>query len=308
MKLLVRSMTWEADGVLSLVLADPDGAPLPGWEPGAHLDLDFADGLVRQYSLCGDPAERARYQVAVLREERSRGGSRYVHEALRPGQVVEVRGPRNHFRLEEAQRYVFIAGGIGITPILPMVAAVRDSGKPWRLHYGGRRRGSMAFTSALAAHGDAVRLSPQDEVGLLDLDTALADLGPGTLVYCCGPAPLIDAVVQRCPPDLLRIERFAAPDAPEEPALTGAVEVELARSGRTVRVPADRSILEVLLDEGIDVPNDCRDGICGSCETKVIAGEIDHRDHVLTERERREGTTMMVCVSRACGRRLVLDR
>ncbi|TNC25171.1 PDR/VanB family oxidoreductase [Amycolatopsis alkalitolerans] len=306
MKLLVRAMTWEADGVLSVVLTEPDGVPLPAWEPGAHLDLDLGDGLVRQYSLCGDPGDWTRYEVAVLREERSRGGSRYVHETLRPGQLVEVRGPRNHFRLEDAERYVFIAGGIGITPILPMLAAVADSGQPYRLHYGGRRRAGMAFTGALAEYGDAVHLAPQDEVGLLDLDTALGDAGPGTLVYCCGPAPLIDAVVERCPPELLRVERFAAPE--REPLPAGAVEVELARSGRTVLVPPDRSILQVLLDEGVEVANDCRDGICGSCETKVIAGEVDHRDHVLTDRERREGATMMVCVSRACGGRLVLDR
>jgi ferredoxin len=145
-------------------------------------------------------------------------------------------------------------------------------------------------------------------VGLLDLDSALAEVSSDTLVYCCGPAPLIDAVQRRCPAERLRVERFAAPQSEIEPLPAAAIEVELARSGRTVQVPPDRSILEVLLDEGVGVPNDCREGICGSCETKVIDGEVDHRDYVLTERERREGATMIVCVSRACGRKLVLDR
>ncbi|MFF5988786.1 PDR/VanB family oxidoreductase [Prauserella flavalba] len=244
----------------------------------------------------------------MLREPRSRGGSEYVHETLRPGQLVEVRGPRNHFRLEPAAGYLFIAGGIGVTPIVPMVAAAERAGARWRLLYGGRHRASMAFTADLRRYGECVTLAPQDECGLLDLDAALGAAGEDTLVYCCGPAPLIDAVQQRCPAERLRVERFAAPEQAAEAPPGGVIEVELARSGRTVRVAPDRSILEALLDEGVDVPNDCRDGICGSCETEVLDGEAEHRDYVLTEKERREGGTMMVCVSRARGQRLVLDR
>ncbi|GAA5119388.1 PDR/VanB family oxidoreductase [Haloechinothrix salitolerans] len=308
MTLRVCAMTWEADDVLSMALRAPDDVDLPAWEPGAHIDMELGDGLVRQYSLCGDPADRGEYRVAVLREDHSRGGSEYVHRTLRPGDLIDVRGPRNHFRLEDAERYLFIAGGIGITPILPMIAAVRDTGRPWRLLYGGRRRSSMAFTDTLARYGSAVRLAPQDEVGLLDLNTALAVVDEHTLVYCCGPAPLIDAVHERCPAEQLRVERFAAPE-PEDDALPAdAFAIELARTGRTVHVPADRSVLDVLLDHGVEVPNDCREGICGSCETKVVSGEVDHRDYVLTDRERRAGSTMMVCVSRACGHRIVLDR
>lgn len=308
MTLRVHAMTWEADDVLSVALRDPDDVDLPAWEPGAHVDLVLGDGLVRQYSLCGDPADRGEYQVAVLREDNGRGGSEYVHRTLRPDDLIDVRGPRNHFRLEDAERYLFIAGGIGITPILPMIAAVRDAGRPWRLCYGGRRRGSMAFTDTLACYGSGVQLAPQDEVGVLDLNTALADVDEHTLVYCCGPPPLIDAVHERCSAEQLRVERFAAPEPDDGPLPAGAFAVELARTGRTVHVPADRSVLDVLLDHGVDVPNDCREGICGTCETKVVSGEVDHRDYVLTDRERRAGSTMMICVSRACDDRIVLDQ
>ncbi len=313
MPLLVRSMTHEAVGVLSVELVDPDGRDLPAWEPGAHLDLHLPGGLSRQYSLSGDPSDRSRYRLGVLREEAGRGGSAYVHEAMRPGDEVDFGGPRNHFRLERASAYVFVAGGIGITPILPMLAKATAAGVEWTLLYGGRTAESMAFAAELAAYGDHVTLWPQDRHGLLDLDRLLGAPRADTLVYACGPEPLLAAVEQRMsgwPAGALHLERFAAPVA--GPAVERdrgdehAVEVVLAESGRSVLVPPDRSVLEVLLEEGVDVLHDCQEGICGSCEVKVIEGEVDHRDHVLSEPERAANGCMMVCVSRACGQRLVL--
>jgi ferredoxin-NADP reductase len=309
MPLLVRSMTHESAGVLSVELVDPDGGELPAWEPGSHLDLHLPGDLSRQYSLSGDPADRSRYRLGILREEAGRGGSAYVHDVLRPGQVVEAAGPRNHFRLEPATSYVFVAGGIGITPILPMLAEATAAAADWTLLYGGRTASSMAFTAELAAYGERVTLWPQDSRGLLDLDSLLGTPRPGTLVYCCGPEPLLAAVEQRMtawPAGALHLERFSAPVVERDPADEHAVEVVLAESGRTVLVPPDQSILEALLDEGVDVLHDCQEGICGSCEVKVIDGEVDHRDFVLSEPEKAANGCMMVCVSRACGKRLVL--
>jgi ferredoxin-NADP reductase len=308
-QLLVRSMALEAEGVLSVELVHPAGEDLPPWEPGAHVDLRLPGGLSRQYSLSGDPSDRGRYRLGVLREPAGRGGSAYVHATLRPGDLVEYAGPRNHFVLEPSPAYVFVAGGIGITPILPMLARAEADGATWHLLYGGRTASSMAFTSELARHGDRVVVHPQDTHGLLDLDELLGTPREDTLVYCCGPEPLLAAVEERMaawPSGSLHLERFAAPVVERDPADQHAVEVVLAESGRSVLVPPDTSILRALLDDGVDVLHDCQDGICGSCETKVIEGEVDHRDFVLTEKEQAANDCMMVCVSRACGTRLVL--
>ena len=289
-----------AEGVVALELRDPAGGELPPWEPGAHIDLLLRPDLVRQYSLCGDPADRTTWRVAVLREPDGRGGSAFVHDEL--GASVQVRGPRNHFALEPAARYVFVAGGIGITPILPMVRAADAAGAEWRLVYGGRTAASMAFTGELP--DGAVELRPQDEHGLLDLDAILSDVDGTTLVYCCGPGPLLDAALARCPADRLRVERFTAV---EQTGPTASFEVELAQSGRTLTVPEDRSVLDVLEEAGVDILSSCREGTCGTCETGVLAGEVDHRDALLTDAERAAHDTMFVCVSRAACPRLVLE-
>ncbi|MHA6782259.1 PDR/VanB family oxidoreductase [Pseudonocardia saturnea] len=299
--LVVDSRTDAADGVLALTLRDPAGADLPPWEPGAHVDVLLKDDLVRQYSLCSDPADRTTWRIAVLREPGGRGGSALLHDTVRAGDTVRVRGPRNHFALEPAPRYVFVAGGIGITPIVPMLAAATAAGAPWRLLYGGRTAASMAFVDDLrAAHGDRVEIRAQDEHGLLDLDV----FAPDTLVYCCGPAPLLDAIEARCPDGSLRVERFA-PKHVGGPV--DSFEVELAGTGTTLTVPADRTVLEALEGAGIDVLSSCREGTCGTCETGVLAGEVDHRDSLLTPAEQAVHDTMFVCVSRAAGPRLVLD-
>lgn len=298
-----------AEGVVELTLREVDGRALPAWAPGAHVDLLLDGAPTRQYSLCGDPADRTSYRLGVLRDPAGRGGSLHVHDRLSAGDVVKVRGPRNHFALADAPRYLFVAGGIGITPILTMVAAAQAAGRPWELVYGGRQRASMAFLEELAPYGDRVSVRPQDETGLLDLDALLGEPRPGTAVHCCGPEPLLDAVEQRCaawPSGSLHVERFA-PRPHRAGERNDAFEVVLARSGRTLTVPADRSILSAVDDAGIGVLSSCAEGTCGTCETTVLEGRPDHRDAVLTEDERRVGDCMMICVSRSCSDRLVLD-
>ncbi|MGW0841685.1 PDR/VanB family oxidoreductase [Streptomyces sp. NPDC002787] len=313
--LAVATRTRAADGVVSLTLCRPDGGPLPAWTPGAHIDVhlvgaDGGDGgLVRQYSLCGDPAERGAWQIAVLREPQGRGGSAYVHDHLREGTTVRVRGPRNNFPLRPAARHLFIAGGVGITPLLPMVEAAEAARADWRLLYGGRTRASMAFLDRLAPYGDRVLIRPQDEYGLLDLAAHLGEPEEGTLVHACGPEALLRAVEERCagwPPGTLGVERFA----PVRTAGTDpgeAFELELARSGLTLTVQPGRSVLETVEEAGVTVDFSCREGTCGTCETDVLDGRPDHRDSLLTEDERATGETMLICVSRSCGPRLVLD-
>jgi ferredoxin-NADP reductase len=309
LELVVTGRRTLADGVLGLTLARADGDPLPAWEPGAHVDLVLGPDLVRQYSLCGEPADRRAWRVAVLREPAGRGGSAFVHDRLAVGDRVAAHGPRNRFPLVPSPDYLFIAGGIGITPILPMLAAAERAGAAWRLVYGGRRRASMAFVPALRRYGDRVEIRPQDECGLLDLDSLLGAPAPGTLVYCCGPEPLLVAVERRCrdwPDGSLHVERFAA--APAGPTAPGVeIEVELRASGRVLTVPAGTSILRAVEEAGVAVLSSCREGTCGTCETDVLDGVPDHRDTVLTDAERAAGDVMMICVSRSLTPRLVLD-
>ncbi|MGW0816298.1 PDR/VanB family oxidoreductase [Streptomyces viridiviolaceus] len=304
--LVVDRRETAADGVLVLTLRHPLGEPLPGWEPGAHVDVVLGPGLERQYSLCGDPADRSVWRIAVLREPEGRGGSVRLHDQVGVGDKVRVRGPRNHFRLEPAARYRFVAGGIGITPILPMLAAAEESGAEWTLLYGGRSRRSMAFAGELERYGDRVTIAPEDESGLLDLGPVLDDVSDGTLVYCCGPGPLLDAVEELCPPGILRVERFRPKERERSDADT-EFEVELARSGRTVTVAPDVSVLDAVRAAGVEVLYSCTEGTCGTCETDVVEGTPDHRDSVLTDEERAAGETMLICVSRCRGKRLVLD-
>ncbi|MET9428082.1 MULTISPECIES: PDR/VanB family oxidoreductase [unclassified Streptomyces] len=299
-----------AEGVVRLSLAHPSGERLPAWDPGSHIDLVLGPDLVRQYSLCGDPRDTSLLHVAVLREPQSRGGSRYVHDTLAEGDTVRVRGPRNHFPLVDSARYLFIAGGIGITPFLPMLATAEQRGADWRLVYGGRSLATMAYAGRLAKdHPHRVELCPQDETGLLDLDGLLGSPAPGTLVYCCGPEPLLNAVERRCaswPKGALHIERFS-PKPREDAATSASFEVELSRSGMTVTVPPDKTVLQAVEEAGAQVLSSCREGTCGTCETTVLDGAVDHRDSLLTPAERARNDTMFICVSRAACPRLVLD-
>lgn len=298
-----------AKGVVILEFQRPDGAQLPPWSAGAHVELQLEGGFARQYSLCSDPADRTTWAVAVLREPESRGGSAYIHDTLQPGTIVQARGPRNNFPLAPAKSYKFVAGGIGVTPMLPMIRAAEHAGAQWTLLYGGRTLDSMAFCDELSEYGSRVTFHPQDTHGLLNLAGELADPAEGAQIYCCGPEPLLNAIEQLCestwPEGALHVERFRH----EAHDLEGAqpIEVELAQSGQTITVPADRSILEVLIDNGIDIDASCEEGTCGTCEVVVLEGEPEHHDVVLTKSEKESCEMMMVCVSRAKGKCLKLD-
>lgn len=310
--ILLRKET-VAEGVVQLRLGRQDNGALPAWEPGAHIDLHVGGHppMVRQYSLCSSPADRDHYEVAVLREPTSRGGSSYIVDRLKPGDNVPISLPRNHFALVPSRRYVFVAGGIGITPMIPMIDAAEASGSDWTLLYGGRTRGSMAFADELAAAwGPQVSVRPEDEHGLLDVTSLLSSPAPDTAIYCCGPGPLLNAVEAACaswPPGALHMERFAPDPDVSSGAENTAFEVEFAKCGVTLTIPADRSIMEVAEEAGIPIVYSCEEGTCGVCETAVLSGEPDHRDSVLTDPERRAGASMMICVSRARSSRLVLD-
>ncbi|MFE0175862.1 PDR/VanB family oxidoreductase [Streptomyces sp. NPDC059002] len=307
LRLRVAGRETVADGVVQLRLT---GERLPGWEPGAHLDLVLPSGLVRQYSLCGDPDDTSSYTVAtrlITAEQGGRGGSREVHEELAEGVEVEVRGPRNRFPLAEAPSYVFVAGGIGITPILPMLRAVEASGADWRLLYGGRSRASMPFLEEVeklgGPDGGRVTVVAEDADGLPDTAAFLAGAAAGTAVHVCGPEALMDAVGAALPAGCsLHLERFTPRTATDGNA---PFEVELRRSGRTVAVPADSTVLAAVRAELPNTAYSCAQGFCGTCQQRVLEGEIDHRDELLTDEER-DGS-MLICVSRARGERIVLD-
>jgi cytochrome P450/ferredoxin-NADP reductase len=305
----VESKRPVAESVIALTLRELEGEPLPRWEPGAHVDLVLDNAATRQYSLCGDPADSHSWRLGILRDPQGSGGSLYVHDQLHEGDLVRVRGPRNNFPLVASPNYLFIAGGIGITPMLPMIQAADAADARWGLVYGGRQRASMAFLDELARYGDKVSIHPQDELGLLDLPGLLDQPRADTLVYCCGPEPLLAAVEARCAGwshGSVHVERFVAKPL-TEPVLTEAFEVHLAQSELTLTVPPDRSVLSVLEEAGVGVLSSCAEGTCGTCETPVLSGTPDHRDSVLNEDERQSGKCMMICVSRSCTPRLVLN-
>ncbi|MEU8985131.1 PDR/VanB family oxidoreductase [Streptomyces sp. NPDC048558] len=292
LRLLVTSHEEVAEGVVQLRL---EGHDLPRWEPGAHLDVVLPSGLVRQYSLCGDPEDTSSYTVATRLVPDGRGGSREVHEQVREGMELEVRGPRNRFPLVAASSYVFVAGGIGITPILPMLRALPD-GVEWRLLYCGRDRASMPFLEEIEKLDGGNRVTVVE--GPPDLGVLLTDVPDGAAVHCCGPEGLMAAVEERFPG--VHLERFA----PRSSA-GGAFEVELRRSGRTLTVPADSTVLAAVRAQLPDTAYSCEQGFCGTCQQRVLEGEVDHRDELLTDAERSD--SMLICVSRARGDRLVLD-
>jgi cytochrome P450/ferredoxin-NADP reductase len=305
----VESKKLAADGVAALTLRELDEHPLPRWQPGAHVDLILGRAATRQYSLCGDPDDHHTWRLGILRDPLGSGGSLYVHDQLNEGDIVRARGPRNNFPLVDSPRYLFIAGGIGITPILPMIARAEANGADWQLVYGGRGRASMAFLDELARYGDRVSVQPQEETGLLDLDSLLGTPQPDTKIYCCGPEPLLAAVEARSagwPKGSLHVERFFAKPL-TEPVLSEAFEVYLQQSELTLTVPPDTSILSVVEGAGVGVLSSCAEGTCGTCETPVLDGVPDHRDSILNADEREAGDCMMICVSRSSTPRLVLD-
>jgi ferredoxin-NADP reductase len=307
-----------ASDVILLELRAADGSMLPAWEPGAHLDVLVQPGVERQYSLCGDPGDLSHYLVAVLREADGRGGSEHVHAHVTTGSALRIRGPRNHFPLVQpvaGSSYLFVAGGIGITPLLPMVRAVEASGASWRLAYAGRSLERMPFVDELVAtFGSRVSVHTAEPGRRLDL--AALEVAAGTHVYGCGPARMLaelesvasGAGVSGTPwhSGALHLERFEARSV-AEPVRHESFEVELELTGTTVTVPPDRSILDVVEEAGVLVLSSCREGTCGTCETPVVSGEVDHRDSVLTPDEQESNEVMMICVSRAACPRLVLE-
>jgi len=310
--LVVADRTLLADGVVALDLRSHNGRDLPAWTPGSHLDVLLRPGLERQYSLCSDPADRSHWRIAVLREADGGDGSLALHDQVGVGDRLRIRGPRNHFAFEvtPGTRYRFVAGGIGITPLLAMVTAAEAAGADWELDYAGRSRSSMAFADELVtAHPDRVRLHAADEGSRLVVDTLLETPPADTAVYVCGPTKLLDAVEAAgadWPAGTLHVERFEAKEF-GAPVWPGAFEVELALTGETVTVEPGTSVLDAVAGAGAVVLSSCRVGTCGTCETPVLEGAVEHRDSVLSPGEQAEDTMMMVCVSRAAGPRLVLD-
>ncbi|WP_280425758.1 PDR/VanB family oxidoreductase [Nocardia carnea] len=295
----VESVRTEAQDVVSLTLLRPDGRRLPAWRPGSHLDVFLPSGRQRQYSLCGDPRDLSRYRIAVRRLPDGDGGSTEAH-SLAPGNALRIRGPRNAFTfVETAPSYLFVAAGIGITPILPMARAAGDRG---RLMYLGRSRDTMPFLGELPTGAE---IRPDDEFGTPDIPAILAAAPPGAAVYVCGPPPVLEAAQRSFftlnPTGSLHTERFSAP-----PIVDGReFDLTLAASGRQVRVGAAESTLDAIRRIRPDAVFSCRQGFCGTCKTKVLAGDIDHRDRTLTDAER--PGHMLPCVSRSAGGPLVLD-
>ncbi|MGV6990831.1 PDR/VanB family oxidoreductase [Gordonia amicalis] len=306
---VAQSITVAKD-IKALTLQSADGAPLPAWQPGAHVDVILPSGAVRQYSLCGDPEDNHSWRIAVLREAigRGRGGSEYIHTDVHTGNELRVGLPRNNFELVDAPAFVFVAGGIGITPILPMIADAQRRGVPWRLVYGGRSAETMAFRDELEVYGPKVAIYTDDGDGPIDLERELTGLADGTAVYCCGPAGLLEAI-ERLHEDgviaSLHTERFAGGNASS--ADDHEFEVVLARQGKSFTIKPGESILGTLESNGIDALSSCHQGMCGRCEVDVLDGIPDHRDSILTLEERATNEFMLICVSRCVGDRLVID-
>ncbi len=310
-RLRVDDLRQEADAVVGLTLSDPAGQALPKWAPGAHIDLDCG-GVSRQYSLCGDQADRTSYQIAVLREPESRGGSSFIHDDLQVGDIVTVRGPRNHFALDpDVQHAVLIAGGIGITPIIAMADRLKALGRRYEVHYAGRDLQTMALVRRLKRdHDGHVTFYPSASGERLDIDSLLSRPRPGHQIYACGPHRLIagiESATRQWPDEALRVEHFVSQLKKLDPSVEHGFDVRLQDSGLTLRVRADQTVLDALREANIDVQSDCEEGLCGACEVPVLSGEIDHRDMVLTKAERAAGNRMMTCCSRAAGDRLKLQ-
>lgn len=310
----------EALDVVSLELGALDGAALTAQEPGAHLDLHLPNGLVRSYSLCGSPDGKGaagRYRIAVGNSTTGQGGSAYVHGQLRVGDTLRIGAPRNHFQLDKAKGpVVLVAGGIGITPLLPMARQCAREGRDWKLHYCVRSEARAAFLDELraldAGQGRVATWYSSGQGTRFDAAGALGGCLPSNAhVYCCGSPSLMGSVEQAIsglPQERRHFERFVAHgDGAADAGAGHAFTVHLSRSGRQLDVPAGRSVLECLESAGVPVPFACREGLCGSCETPVLQGCVEHRDHVLSAADRAAHKKMMVCVSRAADRHLTLD-
>ncbi|HEX7113977.1 MAG TPA: PDR/VanB family oxidoreductase [Steroidobacter sp.] len=314
-KTRIVAIRYEARDVLSFVLAPLErGSELPPYSPGAHVDVHLTGGLVRSYSLSNGIGDAGVYRLTVQKDAKSRGGSRFMHEKLQVGQTLEISAPRNNFELfEDSPMSVFIAGGIGITPFMPMMARLNDLGRPWRLHYCVRTRERAAFLdeiTRLSQEGQGeVHLNFDEEPGgvKLDLNEVIRAAPPEAHVYCCGPTGMLDAYKKAAaplPPEKVHYEYF---NSDVQPAAEGGFLVVLQRSGLEVFVRPGETIIQAIRQAGVEVETSCEEGVCGACETRVIAGQPDHRDMILNERERAESKSMMICCSGSKSERLVLD-
>lgn len=312
----LHGITFEAEGISAFEFRPLQGedAALPAFTAGAHIDIHLPNSLVRSYSIVSSQDERHRYVVAVNRDPSSRGGSVYMHDTLRVGDVVTISEPRNNFPLSEDAAYsVFIGGGIGITPLLCMIRRLESLGRSWHLHYGTRSRRKAAFLDELKVYGERVdarlHVKFDDEPGgtLMDVEGIIACSRPDAHFYCCGPVPMLE-IFERAtaglPAERVHLEYFKAREAP---AATGGFEVVLARAGKTLIVEPGKTILDSILDAGIPAAYSCLEGTCATCETAVLEGTPDHRDLVLSKKERESNAVMMICCSGSKSARLVLD-
>ncbi|MDQ8727109.1 PDR/VanB family oxidoreductase [Bradyrhizobium sp. LHD-71] len=313
-QVFVKQITFETDRINSYTLHAVDGDHLPAFTAGAHIDLHLAEGSVRSYSLINDPSERHRYVIAVKREEAGRGGSAHIHDNLKAGEALTLCGPRNNFCFDEGDHpSIFIAGGIGITPILSMIRRAVTLGRRWFIHYASRTRRDAAFldeidTLVRSSHGKVNIVFDQEAGGgALDIQAIVSNATEGAHLYCCGPLPMLDTfkqVASNRQPHTVHLEYFSPK---EEAATTGGFDVQLRRSGRTVTVLPGQTILHALLDAGVNVPYACGEGTCGTCETQVIQGIPDHRDVYLTDEERAANKQIMICCSGSQTPLLILD-
>jgi tetrachlorobenzoquinone reductase len=312
-KVRVAAISQETRDISLLELHPADRTALPSFSAGSHIDLHLKDGMIRSYSLINASSETHRYVIGVKKEQNSRGGSRYIHEELRGGDEITIGAPRNNFVLrEEASSSILIAGGIGITPLISMAQRLEDIGKPWQLHYAAHT-GSAGFVFQLARFGSKVRFYFPTEfqrepcARRIDIDSIVTSASQEAHIYCCGPERMLaafQAAAAERPPARSHIEHFANAQGVDK---EGEFEVVLAKSGRTIAVPSGKSILDTLLELGMDAPYSCMEGVCSSCETRVLSGIPDHRDLILTSEEHAANDRMMICCSRSKSRKLVLE-
>jgi tetrachlorobenzoquinone reductase len=306
----VKRISYEAESISSYELVMPAGGDLAPFTAGSHIDLHLPNGMIRSYSLTNDPSERHRYVIAINKDAASRGGSRYIHETLRAGDLITISHPKNNFALQEtAAHTILIAGGIGITPLLSMTRRLGVLGRSCELHYAVRTRAAAAFLDELKTLGSGLHLHVDEEASgrVLDLPAIVRNAPAGAHLYCCGPVPMLEAfegATADRPSAQVHVEYFTVR---EKPAVEGGFQVKLARSNRTIKVEPGKTILNALLDAGIDVNYACTEGVCGTCETRVIEGIPDHRDLFLGKEEQAANATMMVCCSGSKSGTLVLD-
>jgi vanillate O-demethylase ferredoxin subunit len=304
----------EAQDIASFELARADGGPLPAFSAGSHIDVQLPNGLTRQYSLCNDSVEQHRYRIAVLRDAASRGGSVAMHEAVNEGDTIHISEPRNHFPLQHAQRSLLFAGGIGVTPLLCMAQRLAKIGADFTMHYSTRSPERTAFREEIAASTFASNVQFHFDSGaagqILNVPAALGQVDAGTHIYICGPAGFINHVLQNAqgmgwPASQIHLEYFAS--TPQDTTADTAFEVKIASTGKSYTVASDQTIVHALQQHGIEILTSCEQGVCGTCITRVLEGECDHRDLYFTDEEKAKNDQFTPCCSRAKSRVLVLD-